>query len=332
MRAKVVALAVALVTILGADVVSLVRYRAGYPLGVFSVLERSTAAGRKELRAFRREPILAFEAPGTRRGSRTESAAGRDLWGADQPTEIRMLLSLQGEPGDAVDAYRVRAQATGWRLVETACSFTYRSTSVTLTKEIDGRPATLQAYGHLELPPPDSPQRSLILTLTGKAPDRPADDPMGASLRRRDVHCLRSFDPADPTLAPPARVPASGAEICGLLSSAEATRVAPAAGPARSESGAGGWLGCRYGDAAKGGFLVRNTDHARAYYDDRRAAQDPGNPGYALLRESTDAWPSGAWVDTRIGPVEVYGGATATAPGLDARQLVALCELLARRR
>jgi hypothetical protein len=323
MRSRIaLACAIALILVTGVAVVA--RHRAGY--ADFVALRRSTAEGRGELRAVRREPVLDYRAPGTRPRTASELAAGKDVWGADQPTEVRRRYFLESEPGEAVDAYRSRAEAGGWRLVEARCSFWFRSTSVTLAKDVAGRAATLVVSGNLE-----SPRRSLLVSLTGEAPARPPQAVMGSALRRHDIGCLGGFDPDDPTLRPSARQPQSGAQLCGLLDPAEARRIVATAFPAQAE-GQGDYLGCRYGDTSRGGFLVRNTGWPRAFYDDQRSARDRGRPSYVLLGERTDVGPQGAWVDTHIGPVEIYGGGTQDDPGLDARQLAALAELLLRGR
>ena len=49
-----------------------------------------------------------------------------------------------------------------------------------------------------------------------------------------------------------------------------------------------------------------------------------------MIDEAMSDGPRGAWVDTRIGPVEISGGATSGSRNLDARQVMALAELLAR--
>jgi hypothetical protein len=321
MRSRI-ALACAIALILVTDVAVVVRHRAGYG-DLLGLLRQSTAEGRRELRALRREPILDYRAPGTRPRFSSDLPAGKDLWGADQPTEVRRTFVLDAEPGEAVDAYRVRAEASGWRLVEAQCSFGFRFTRVTMIKEVAGRPATLVVSGDLD------PPGSLLVIFTGEAPARPPQDVIGSALRRHDVHCLRGFDPNGPTMQRSARQPQSGAEICGLLDPAEARRIMPTAFPAQAE-GQGDFLGCRYGDTSRGGFLVRNTERPRAFYDDQRWIRDPGHPSYVLIGERTDVGPQGAWVDTRIGPVEIYGGGTEDNPGLDARQLTALAKLLLR--
>ena len=326
-RVRNVACAAVLVFL--AAVGALVRYEAGYPLSPFELFGRdSTSEGRRELRALRREPVLDFRAPGTRLRSEREVPAGKDWWNAQQPTEMRRLFTLAGEPGDAVEAHRARAETTGWQVVETRCSFALRSTSVRLTRVVAGRPATLWLYGYLERPPPGRQARGLLVLLTGEAPGRPAQGREGASVRHRDVHCLRAFDPASPDLQPPARLPASSAEICGLLTLPEAKRVVPAV--AQMEPSANSGLACRYRAVANGGFTVRRADEPRAHYEDRRSGQDRGDGRYVLLGERVSDGPTGAWVDTPIGPVEISGGATSTGRRLDAAQLVALAELLAR--
>lgn len=326
--------AAAVVVVLVAGVGSIVRYRLGYPLSPLQSLGRdSTPEGRRELRALRREPLLGFRTPGTRLRETSEAPAGKDWWNADQSTEIRQRFDVEGEPGEPVDAYRARAQAGGWRLVDTTCSFHLRSTSVTLTRQVAGRPATLEVYGHLRRPPPGAPRPGLLVTITGEAPSG-APGPQATNLRRHNVGCLRSFDPTDPSLAAPAVQPGSPEAICGLLDLAEARRVVPRVNRARPT--ANGSIGCRYDageDAADSpGFGVVAAPEPRAYYEDRRSAQDPGDGRYVLLEDiGSQGRLTGAWVDTRIGPVRIHGGPGPRRPGLDAAQLAALSDLLTRR-
>jgi hypothetical protein len=323
---------VLIASVLAAGVVSILRYEAGYALNPLESLGRdSTAEGRRELRDLRKEPVLAFRARGTRLRSVREVPAGKDWWNALQPTEIRQLFRLEGEPGEAVDAYRARAVAGGWRVVEANCSFHLRSTSVTLIREVAGRPATLKAYGYLERPPPDSPRRGLLVTLTGEAPSRLPQVPGSTTLRQRDVHCLRNFDPADPALVPPTVLPDNPEAICALLRLEEARSVVPAVTTVQPTRNAG--PGCRY--AATNGdqvFGIFPAPESRAYYEDERSAQDPGDDRFVLVEDGTsDGRAIGAWVDARIGPVRLYGGAGPQSRGLDASQLSVVARLLARR-
>jgi hypothetical protein len=319
-------------SVLAAGVVSILRYQAGSPLNPLESLGRdSTAEGRRELRDLRKEPVLRFRAPGTHLRSVRELPAGKDWWNALQPTEVRQLFRLEREPGEVVAAYRARGEAGGWRLVEVRCSFHLRSTSVTLTREVAGRPATLKVYGHLERPPPEPAHRGVLVSLTGEAPDRPPQSPLPAPMRQHDVHCLRNFDPGDPALVPPAVLPESPEAICGLLGLAEARRVVPAVSSVQPTTNAG--RGCRYPTSAGDQvFGVFPAPEPRAYYEDERSAQDPADERFVLLEDRTAGGGAvGAWVDTRLGPVRLYGGPGARFPGLDASQLSALARLLARR-
>jgi hypothetical protein len=316
-----VAIAAALVFVAG--VASVARYHAGYPVNPIDILSRDTTAeGRRELRALRKDPVLDFRAPGTRLRRSTDVAAGRDWKNSSQPTELRRLFTLKGEPGVAVDAYRVRAEAGGWRLHSVDCSFHFRSTSVRLTRSVAGQPVTLHLFGYLEKPPPYSSDRGLLVSITGEAPTVPADGPEGAGLAHRDVHCLRAFDPDSPDLAPPALQPTSAAAVCSLVSLAEAQRIVPAVSTVEPTIKAG--MGCRYLAGKRQAFYVTDAPMPRAYYQDDRSPHDPGDRRFILLDSDTSGPPDRMWVDTRIGPVQVYGG-------LDARQFLALAELLSRR-
>lgn len=322
------AIAAAILFVAGAG--TLARYYAGYPLNPLDTIGRdSTPEGRRELRALRKDPVLDFRAPETRLRRSTDVAAGRDWKNSAQPTEIRRLFTLKGEPGDAADAYRARAIKAGWHLHGVRCSFGLASTSVTLTRSINGQVVTLQIYGYLERVTTYTRDRGLSVTITGEEPMRPADGPEGAGLRRRDVHCLRTFDPTSPDLNPPAVQPDTSAAICGLLSVAEAKRVVPAVTEAKAWPNTG--IGCRYATGRESGFTVVDADQPRAHYQDDQSPHDPGDRRFILIDFDTSGPPEGAWVDTRIGPVRVHAGASPTRPGLDASQLVALAELLSRR-
>ncbi len=87
-RRKIVGVAVAAVVVLTAGIWSLARHHAGYPLNPIDILARDTTAeGRRELRALRKDPVLDFRAPKTRLRRSTEVAAGRDWKNASQPTD-----------------------------------------------------------------------------------------------------------------------------------------------------------------------------------------------------------------------------------------------------
>lgn len=321
---------IAAALLLLAGVGALARYSAGYPLNPLDTIGRdSTSEGRRELRALRRDPVLDFRAAGTRLRRATEVAAGRDWKNSAQPTEIRRVFSLKGQPGDAADAYRARAVAAGWQPHSARCSFDLASTSVTLTRSVNGQTVTLLIYGYLERVTTYTRNRGLLVALTGEKPNRPPDGPEGAGLARRDVHCLRAYDPASPDLDQPALQPESAAAICGLLSVAEVKKVVPAVVDAKPWMNAG--IGCRYSTGRDSGFTVTAADQPRARYQDDQSPQDPGDRRFVLVDHDTSGPAEGVWVDTRIGPLRVYAGATPTRPGLDARQLVALAELLGRR-
>jgi hypothetical protein len=235
-RRKIVGVAVAAVVVLAAGIWSLARHHAGYPLNPIDILARDTTAeGRRELRALRKDPVLDFRAPKTRLRRSTEVAAGRDWKNASQPTEIRRLFTLQGEPGTAVETFRRRAEAAGWKLHGVRCSFALRSTSVRLTRVVAERVVTLQLYGYFD---------GLLVSIKGEEPPWPADGPEGAGLRRRDIHCLRAFDPSSPDLQPPARQPDRPEAVCDLLPVTEARRIVPTVTTAKPWSNAG--IGCRY--------------------------------------------------------------------------------------
>ena len=322
-RRTAVFVAVAAVLVFVAGVGSLARHHAGYPLNPLDILARDTTAeGRRELRALRKDPVLDFRASGTRLRRSTDVAAGRDWKNSSQPTEIRRLFSLKDEPGVAVEAYRERAEAAGWQLHSVRCSFHLRSTSVRLTRSVAGSPVSLHLYGYLGGPPPDSPDSGLLVAIEGEAPTRPADGPEGAHLARRDVHCLRAFDPSSTDLVPPVLQPTSAVAVCSLVTLAEAQKIVPAV--SKVEPTINTAIGCRYLAGDRQAFYVTDALRPRAYYQDDQSPHDPGDRRFILLDSDTSGPPDRMWVETRIGPVQVYGR-------LDARAFVALGELLSRR-
>jgi len=329
-RRRVASVAVAAALVLAAGVWSAARYHAGYPLNPIDLFGRDTSAeGRRELRALRKDPVLDVRAPETRLRRSTEVAAARDWKNAGQPTELRRLFTLTGEPGTAVELYRTRAEAAGWQLHDVRCSFGLRSTSVRMTRSVGGRPVTLLLYGYLERPPPDSPHRGLLVSVEGEAPSGRPDGAEGARAgpaRRALPTALRPHE------SRPRRAglqPASSAALCGLLTLVEARRIVPALTVVKPTVDGG--TGCRYAAGAGPGFYVAPAVYPRAYYQDRRSPHDPGDRRFVLVDHDTTGPPESVWVDTGIGPVHVHSGVTPTRPGLDARQLVALAELLGRR-
>lgn len=329
-RPNVVLVAIAAALVFAAGVGSVARDRAGYPINPIDILSRDTTSeGRRELRALRKDPVLDFRAPGTDLRRSTDVAAGRDWKNAAQPTEIRRQFTLKSEPGVAVEAYRARAAASGWQVHDVRCSFEFGSTSVRLTRPVLGKTVTLNLYGYVERQTSYNRSRGLLVSIKGAAPSGPADGPEGAGLPRRDLHCLRGLDPDSPDLRPPALQPESASAICGLLTVAEARKILPAVTEAKPTINAG--LGCRYAAGAGRGFTVTAADEPRAHYQDDQSPHDPGRREFVLLDHDTSGPPEGVWVDTRIGPVRVYGGTTPTGPGLDAGQLIALAQLLGRR-
>ena len=172
----------------------------------------------------------------------------------------------------------------------------------------------------------NQPRVRNVACAAGEAPDRLAQGPEGASLRPRIVHCLLDFDPASLALLPPASLPAGSTEICGLLTLAEAKRVVPEV--AQMEPSVNSGLACRYRAGDKGGLNVITADEPRASYEDRRTDEGLGGGRYFLVGDTGSSRTRGAWVQTRVGPVEIHGGATSTRPGLDAGQISALAELL----
>ena len=267
-----------------------------------------TAEGRREEATLNKDPVLKAQVAGTTLRSERSVPAGRDAWNALQSTEIRRLYDIRGEPGRLVEAYRAPAEAAGWRFLEVQCSPRFGSTSMRFVKEFDGFSATLQLYGHLERPYPESGRRGLLLLLSGvmydhNNPPVPAN-PESASLRRRDVHCLEKVNPSDPDLHPPGTVPATGEQACSLLPLGAARAVVPSVTTMQTDGD--GAAVCRYGfPGGRLAFSVLSAPDPRSWYEDDQWAPAVAGGRAFLMEGSPGEPPRSAWVESRAGPVRI---------------------------
>ena len=291
-----------------------------------------TAEGRREEATLNKDPVLKAEVAGTTLRSGWSVPAGRDPWNALQSTEIRRLYDIRGEPGRVVEAYRVQAEAAGWRFLEAQCSPRFGSTSMRFVKEFDGFSATLQLYGHLERPYPESGRRGLLLLLSGvmydhNNPPVPAN-PESASLRRRDVHCLEELNPSDPALHPPGTVQATGEQVCSLLPLSVARAVVPSVATVQADGR--GVVACRYAfPGGRLGFSVLAAPDPRSWYEDDQWAPTVAGGRAFLMEGSPGEPPRSAWVESRAGPVRIVDNSASDNLELGPDGLLALARRMA---
>ena len=197
-------------------------------------------------------------------------------------------------------------------------------------KEFDGFSATLQLYGHLERPYPESGRRSLLLLLSGvmydhNNPPVPAN-PESASLRRRDVHCLEALNPSDPGLHPPGTVPATGEQVCSLLPLSVARAVVPSVATVQADGR--GVVACRYAfPGGRLGFSVLSAPDPRSWYEDDQWAPAVAGGRAFLMEGSPGERPRSAWVESRAGPVRIVDNSE--NPGMGPDGLLALAQRMA---
>ena len=283
-----------------------------------------TAEGRREEATLNKDPVLKAQVAGTTWRSGWSVPAGRDPWNALQSTEIRRLYDIRGEPGRLVEAYRAPAEAAGWRFLEAQCSPRFGSTSMRFVKELDGFSATLQLYGHLERPYPESGRRGLLLLLSGVMYDH--NNPESASLRRRDVHCLEKVNPSDPSLHPPSTVPDTGEQVCSLLPLSAARAVVPSVTTVQADGR--GAVACRYGfPGGRLGFSVLSAPDPRSWYEDDQWAPAVAGGRVFLMEGSPGEPPRSAWVESRAGPVRIVDNSE--NPGMGPDGLLALGQRVA---
>lgn len=287
----------------------------------------TTAATREQLSVLRADPILDVEAPGTELASRSERAGG-ERFGVVDSTEISLMFDVEGDLTDAMDVYRTAAPAAGWRLVRTRCSRIDRGVVVSFDKVQPGFLASLDLMFNAAEPPPQGRRLSVALTAQDPRSPRTAPEAGAEGTPRGDPTCLRGLNPSDPALQRPLRVPGNAAALCSLVSVARARTVVPALTQAIHLSDP---PGCSYIDddrASFVGFVLENAVEPRAEYEDRQYAPTV-DQRFFLLEESTSR-PAGAWVDTRLGPVELTviteGG---SQPPLSEDQVLRLAELIA---
>lgn len=291
-----------------------------------------TADWRREEATLKKDPVLEAQVAGTTLRSGSSVPAGRDPWNALQSTQIRRLYDIRGEPGRLVEAYRAPAEAAGWRFLEVRCSPRFGSTSMRFVKEFDGFSATLQLYGHLERPYPESGRRGLLLLLRGvmydhNNPPVPAN-PESASLRRRDVHCLEKLNPSDPGLHPPGTVPATGEQVCSLLPLRAARAVVPSVTTVEADGSDA--VACRYGlPRGRLGFSVLAAPDPRSWYEDDQWAPAVAGGKAFLMEGSRGVPPRSAWVESRAGPVQIVDNGASDNSVVGPDGLLALAQRMA---
>lgn len=264
---------------------------------------------RREIEVLRRESILEFRAPGTKLLAMEERPAVEPLfrWGGQETSSVSQGFELSGDPGDAVEAYRAAAEASGWRLVFHGCSRTELATGAVFGKRLGRIDASLVVAGQLESDPDQPPlgrkqSRRVGVVLRPREPVA-ADLPVDAGLHRNDVHCLRDLDRSDPELSPPGPPPESLSQLCRRIPIPLVKAVAPAVEGFEMPSGQECWLTDSSGDPL---FLVEFAGQPPAYYRDRLVESPTGASDLFLFSVYGAEDPDLAravWVSTPSGPL-----------------------------
>ena len=290
--------------------------------------------GAAQLALLEAEPVLAYRAPETELDTSSSVPAGVDhnVLGPDKvvPTSVNQTFGVSGDPARAIEAYLAEATASGWRLVETACSRPERISTAVLIKDFPGFTANLVLTGYAPLPP--APRR-LMLELAVK-PLPAAAGERGFGPQPGSLHCVRQVKSDDPDLRPPSSAPArTPAELCALLPLAEARAADPRVQRAVAEI-SNGIPGCAF-RAPHRVFEGRETtwialsdafETPKAVYLDRRHPASQADESLYLLTSDVGPSLSGAWIATPRGPVELH-----VAADLDVERTLALARVVQAR-
>jgi hypothetical protein len=285
-------------------------------VGVSCGVRSTGPGGDDELALLQREPVVQYRAPGTelRTGDSTPGRVDRTPFFPDEvhPTRITQTFNVEGDPAQAVEAYIGHATASGWQLVETACSSSERTSRAVLVKDLPGFRASLVLTGRAPVPPAPL---LLDFMLSSEPPPGPAGAG-GVGLQPGSLHCVRQVDAEDPDLRPPSSSPTwTPAELCALLPLAEAQAANPRIERAVPEV-SDRRPGCFF-KAPHRTFAGRETtwiavsdafDTPRALYLDRRHPASPADETLFLLTTRTGIALEGAWIATSRGPVELFVG------------------------
>ena len=268
---------------------------------------------KRQLATLEGDPMVALRPPGTEfktQGGRPAGSKKGLKWDDYWSTTLSVSFTMSGEPGAAVEAYLAAAPGVGWRLFEVHCQRQALEVTAVFGKEIQGFPGGSDVLLTV-VARPQSHELGVDLDTNHAPPEPPR--PSSAGLPRRDVHCLRGVDPADPRRRPRSAVPArSPEELCALVSPEEAQAFFPevaGAQPLRIDARAR----CRFSEGSLGGQWFDILDAATiplAAFEDRQYSLAGADAGFFLLvadvHISDTLW--GAWIDSPRGPLELSTG------------------------
>ncbi len=310
--------------------------------------------GRDDLKALEREGLLSFRVPGTTlretvKQRRYEGSPGRQY----EPASIEQDFALEGDAVAAIEAYRGRAEADGWRTVRSHCSRYTRAAAVSLTKSTP-IPAVLTVRAVLAGAPTGvgpapgaATAAGSVLRVTLTAQDRVGEPGAGAG-PLGDIGCLRSINSEDPAFKVRPGPTRTSAELCALLPVHRLRQIVPDVTTATPEApdhlGRGRctyeqrpytppstWLPAQARIDSRTWFsVVDAAAYPRIKYEERKHPSATTAANVLLLVSDVDPTgpPVNVWVDTPTGPVEV---STGVVDGLDQGQLLAVAGLLAGR-
>jgi hypothetical protein len=276
-------------------------------------------ADKQLLRRFRSDPVAAYRPPDTALlSSRAVLGGTRSapfLPGEPEVTssELSQTMTLGGDAGDTVESYLKPATEAGWRLVTVSCFRQTLTVQAVFTTEPDGPLPGAPPGARNDRAGRVSELLSVIATaedhllevrfFRGPLPEHPG--PSSAGLPRRDMHCLKGFDPADPSRRASAAPARTGEQLCALVLTdplGDELDKAPYAGAGPRSRSAECWLGIAGVEIG----VVDAARSSRASFEDRRLSPY-AEEGFFLVAGaaglSDDV--SGAWVDTPGGPIEV---------------------------
>ena len=285
--------------------------------------------GRQELAVVAKDPVLRFRATETELDEESRKAATEipDFGGSrETPTEIVQVFRMGGDPAATVGAYRMPAEAAGWRLEWEGCSRAEQATGAFYRKDFPSFQATLALRAQLATSPGAKRRDrhlSLVLAVTA---DRRL--PVDAGHVRNHLDCLRGLNPADLSLQPPSfpRPFSAQRDVCHLLGLEEAGTIVPEVDAVGQPGGDGS---CQYTtDSGLLVFYVAPADRPRAYYEDRQVGT--ANTSELLYRSGYGPDRLGAWVQTPAGPLVVVKPNPELQPYVSGEQLLSVAAALAR--
>jgi len=271
--------------------------------------------GRREIRAMKSDPVVRFRAPRTALLNQEEHPAARHPFGGGQSTSsIRQTFDMSAEPGEAVEAYRLAAQANGWAFVADGCSRVEGATAAVFGKRFDGFDATLVVHAQLDRNPALDGQygepghRGLLVSLDATQAGI-EDLSVDAGIKNNDVQCLRRVDPSDPDLHPPAPPSLTMEELCSRMPvPALQTVVAQVQGVLLQATVEECWLV----DASRRPLLiVEHARHPRAFYEDRQLPSAQASPetfSFSVHGKKDPDRATSVWATTASGSYVVSPG------------------------